>query len=45
MGDEEVGVGAVAVAAYAAAELMEVGEAELVGAVDEQGVGPRDVEP
>lgn len=42
--EEEVGVGAVACTAYAASELVEVGEAEAVGAVDDDGVGVGDVD-
>ncbi len=43
-GDEQVGVGAAVGAAYAAAELVELGEAVAVGAVDDDGVGEGDVE-
>ena len=42
--DEQVGVGAAVAAAYAAAELIELAEAVAVGAVDDDGVGERDVE-
>ena len=42
--DEQVGVGALRCAADAAAELIELGEAETIGAIDEDGVGARDVE-
>src|SRR5262249_50895135 len=43
-GDDEVAVGPLLGAADAAAELVELGQAEVVGAVDEDGVGPGDVE-
>ena len=43
-GDEEVGVRGAVPAADTAAELVEIGEAEVVGAVDEDGVGVRDVD-
>ena len=43
-GDHEVGVGLVTGAADAAAELVEVGEAEAVGAVDDDGIGVRDID-
>ena len=42
--DEQVGIGAAIGAADAAAELVELAEAVAVGAVDEDGVGERDVE-
>ncbi len=42
--NEQIGVGALVGAADAAAELIELGEAEAVGAIDEDGVGARDVE-
>ena len=42
--DEEVGVRPAVAAAYAAAELVELREAVAVGAVDDDGVGERDVE-
>ena len=41
---QQDGVGLLAGAADAAAELIEIGEAEAVGAVDEDGVGVRDVD-
>ena len=41
---EQVGVGALARAAHAAADLVELGEAEQVGALHDQRVGGRDVE-
>ena len=41
---EQVGVGALARAADAAADLVELREAELVGALDDQRVGLRDVD-
>ena len=44
-GDQEVGVGALVRAADAAAQLVELRQAEVVGAVDDDGVGARDVEP
>ncbi len=43
-GDQQVGVGAPVGAADPAAQLIELGEAETVGAVDDDGVGARDVE-
>lgn len=43
-GEEEDGVGFFAGAADAAPELVEIGEAEAVGAVDEDGVGVGDVD-
>ena len=43
-GTQQVGVGAAVGAADAAAQLVELGEAVAVGAVDEEGVGARDVE-
>ncbi len=42
--NEKIGVGALAGAADAAAELIEFREAEAVGAIDEDGVGARNVE-
>ncbi len=42
--DEEIGVGALGGAADAAAELVELGETEAIGAIDEDGVGAGDVE-
>ena len=42
--EHEVGVGLVVGAADAAAELVEIGEAEAVGAVDDDGVGVGDIE-
>ena len=42
--DEQVRIGAAIGAADAAAELVELAEAVAVGAVDEHGVGERDVE-
>lgn len=42
--DHEVGVGAFAAATNATAQLVEVGEAEAVGAVDDNGVGVGDVD-
>ena len=41
----EVGVAADLGAADATAQLVELGQAELVGAMDDQGVGGRDVQP
>ncbi len=41
---EEVGVGALTRAADAAAQLMQLGQAHPVGAVDDEGVGVRDVD-
>ena len=38
-GEEEIAVGAMFVAADAATELVELGEAEVVSHVDEHGVG------
>ncbi len=43
-GDQQIGVGALAGAADPAAQLVELGEAETVGAVDDDGVGAGDVE-
>ena len=43
-GVEQVGEGALARAADPAADLVGLGEAELVGALDDQGVGAGDVE-
>ena len=43
-GDEEVGVGGAVPAADSSAQLVEIGEAESVGAVDEDGVGIGDVD-
>ena len=43
-GEEQVAVGAVLVAADAAAKLVQVGQAEAVGLVDEDRVGVGDVE-
>ena len=43
--DEEVGVGALPAAADAAADLVELRQAEVVGAVHDDGVGGGDVEP
>ena len=43
-GEEEDGVGFFPGTADAAAELVEIGEAEAVGAVDEDGVGIWDVD-
>ena len=43
-GDEEIGIGGAVPAADAAAELVEIGEAIGVGAVDEDGVGVGDVD-
>ncbi len=45
VGDGQVGVGAVVAAADAAAQLVQLGQAELVGAVDDDGVGVGDVDP
>ncbi len=45
IGDDEVAVGAAVRAADAAAQLVELGEPEVVGAVDEHRVGVRHVEP
>ena len=42
--EHEIGVGLVLRAADAAAELVEIGEAEAVGAVDDDRVGVRDIE-
>ena len=42
--DEEVSVGAAIAAAHAAAELVELRQSVAIGAVDEDGVGQRDVE-
>jgi hypothetical protein len=42
---EEIGVGLVVRAADAAAQLVQLRQAELVGAVDDDGVGGRDVDP
>src|SRR4029077_12936709 len=43
-GDEEVGVSALGGAADAAAELVEFGEAEAVGAINQNRVGAGDVQ-
>ena len=42
--DQQVRVGALIGAADAAAQLVELGEAEAIGAIDDDGVGARDVE-
>ena len=42
---EQVGVGALAAAPDATADLVELGEAEVVGVLDDQRVGGRDVDP
>ena len=42
--DQKVRVGALVGAADAAAELIELGKAKAVGAIDEDGVGARDIE-
>ena len=42
--EQEVGVGLVLVASDATAELVEFGEAEAVGAIDDDGVGVGDIE-
>ena len=44
LGDEKIGVGGAVPAAHSAAELVEVGQAVGVGAVDEDGVGIRYVD-
>ena len=44
-GHRQIGVGAGFRPADAAAQLVELGEAEAVGAMDDQRVGARDVEP
>ena len=44
-GNQEVGVGLLALPSDAPAELVELGEAEAVGAIDDDGIGRRDVEP
>ncbi len=42
--DKEIAVGAAVAAAYAATELVELGKAVAVGAIDDDGVGEGDVE-
>ena len=42
--EHEVGVGLVLRAAHAAAKLVEIGEAEAVGAVDDDRIGVGDIE-
>src|SRR5580704_9900701 len=42
--DEEIGIGALGGAADASAQLVEFGESEAVGAIDQDGVGARDVQ-
>ena len=42
--DQQVGIGAAVRAAHAAAQLVELGEPEAVGAVDQNRVAQRDVE-
>src|SRR5258708_28671464 len=42
--NEEIGIGALRGTADAAAQLVEFGEAEAVGAVDQNGVGAGDVQ-
>ena len=42
--DQKVGVGLLALAAHAAAELVELGQTEAVGPVDDDGVGRGDVQ-
>jgi hypothetical protein len=42
--EEEIGVGLVFVAADAAAELVEVAEAEAIGAIDDDGIGVGDID-
>ncbi len=43
-GNQEIGVGAAVRAAHAPAKLVEVGQAEAVGVVDDHGVGAWDVQ-
>ena len=42
--DQQIGIGAAIGAAHAAAQLIELAEAVAVGAVDDDGVGKRNVE-
>jgi hypothetical protein len=43
-GNQQVRVGALVRAAHAAAQLVQLGKAEAVGAIDEDGVGARDIQ-